>query len=190
MTDTKLITVSSLAPYKDISANIDDAERFDPYILEAQVHDIKPLLGEALYHALITAYESSPVAERFTDLIEGKDYTPTGDTYQIRFYGLTPMIAYFAYGRFLENQNYHVTRAGIKYKNAAESERVGEEKINTLSATAKGKALAYVKGLECFLSEYSTTYPEYNCVTRHTGGGLKVISVRKADYVKPYRQGQ
>lgn len=178
--DYQIIQVSDFSPYRDISANI-DAARINPFILEAQVHDLRGFLGAELYFAFLAGLESSPQVARMAELLNGKDYTPSGGAYNVRFYGLKPALIYFAYARFVLNQAYNVTRAGVKFKNYAESERVSESQINALAADAKAKANNFLENSRLFLTEFNTVYPEFSCYISTKRAGVRFFSVNKND---------
>lgn len=182
---SNLITISDLAPYRDVSANIDAAERFDPFVQDAQRFDVAPLLGAGLYLALLDGAAASPIADRWQVLLNGEDYTPDGKDYPIKFYGLKPAIVYFAYARFIENQSVNVTRAGVKYKLAANSEPVEWNVIKQLAATERSKASSYMDGVLAYLNEKTATYPEWDnsCGRQENRTSVRFFTVnRKRDF--------
>jgi len=156
MTDEILLTADDFKPYRDISENI-DFERLSPWILEAQKQEMRTFLGPALYLAMITDYDGSAFVDpRFVDLWEGVD-VPN----KYRFYGLKPVIIYFAYSRFLKNQQTVVTRYGVKHLTRDESEDAGAASLRTRLGESQSMAVSLQNDVEKFISDHRSQYPEF-----------------------------
>lgn len=91
MISEKLVTREDIAQYKQISKTPNDA-KLNECIVDAQLIDIAPLLGEKLFNKIMAAPED------YQDLLEGGDYTYSGITY--KNYGLKAVISYFVYARY------------------------------------------------------------------------------------------
>jgi hypothetical protein len=87
-----LITRSDIAKYRQISKSPNDA-KLNEMILDAQLLDLQPLIGECLYNKIL----ASP--EDYIDLLEGGIYEADGIGYTN--YGLKMTLAYFAYSRHI-----------------------------------------------------------------------------------------
>jgi len=87
-----LITRSDIAQYRQISTTWNDA-KLNELILDAQIQDIAPLLGETLYNKLL----ATPAD--YTELLDGGSYTVDGTQYTS--YGLKMVLAYYTYARFI-----------------------------------------------------------------------------------------
>lgn len=87
-----LITRSDIARYRQIAKSPNDA-KLKEMILDAQLLDIQPLLGERLFNKIIAA----PV--EFSDLLDGGIYEIDGTSYTN--YGLKMALSYFAYARYM-----------------------------------------------------------------------------------------
>ncbi|MBE99311.1 hypothetical protein [Flavobacterium coralii] len=87
-----LITRSDIAKYRQISATRNDA-KLNEMILDAQMLDVQPLLGEKLYNLIMNAPED------YTEIMDGGSYVYQGVTYNN--YGLKMVIAYYAYARYI-----------------------------------------------------------------------------------------
>lgn len=149
-----LIQFSDFAPYKDISPNIDSASRIEPYINNAQLLDIKPLLGSVFYADIV----ANPTTTDNAFLLNGGTYTWGNYTYT--FAGLKAVLVYFAYARFIQNQQINVTRFGVVYKNNSDvSERVERSAITGLANEAKEIAKAYFEECELYLSRNPQLFP-------------------------------
>lgn len=91
MLDVKLITKDDIKKYKQLSYTI-KSDNIDQFILEAQIQDVAPLLGERLFNAVIKAPED------FEALLDGGEYTVGGETFIN--YGLKACLAHYAYSRY------------------------------------------------------------------------------------------
>jgi prephenate dehydratase len=70
------------------------------------------------------------------------------------------VLAYYAYARIIENQNIHVTRFGVVFKNNADvSERVDEKTLQRLILQTRNQARAYWDECQLFLNRKSASYP-------------------------------
>ena len=87
-----LITRSDIAQYRQISKTPNDS-KLNEMILDAQLLDIQPLLGEKLFNAVMASPESYP------DLLDGGSYEYEGTTYTN--YGLKMTLTYFTYARYI-----------------------------------------------------------------------------------------
>ena len=87
-----LITRSDIARYKQISKTLHD-DKLNEQILDAQLLDIAPLIGESLFNKIV----SSP--QDHIDLLDGGIYEHDGISYTN--YGLKMVLAYFAYARYI-----------------------------------------------------------------------------------------
>ncbi len=87
-----LINRSDIARYKQIAKTPYD-DKLHEQILDAQLLDLQPLIGESLFNKILT----SP--ENHTDLLEGCVYEHEGIGYTN--YGLSMVLTYFAYARYM-----------------------------------------------------------------------------------------
>jgi hypothetical protein len=150
----QLLLVTDFATYKELSVNIDDTTRINPYILQAQQFDLKPLVGEVFYKDIL----DNPTSAENTLLLNGGAYSYQNKNYE--FSGLKIVLAYYAYARIIENQNIHVTRFGVVFKNNADvSERVDEKTLQRLILQTRNQARAYWDECHLFLNRKSISYP-------------------------------
>ncbi len=167
---TLLISLSDFTPYKAISSNINATKKLEPYILEAQEFDLRPILGEELYNALVADFELSPPLQTYADLFNGCTWTIAGHTY--KHDGLVPALCYFAYARYKLNSNTEDTAFGTVVKRNNESEPASEKQVNRQSDQARTGAMAYMNRVIKFLDDNSTDYPLWlNSCTKKKGRG-------------------
>ena len=159
--DPLLILPADFDDFRDISKNI-DPDRLNVYVRESQVKEMRSFLGDTLYLALINDYTEvgdTFSEQRFTDLWFGSDYDFKGN--QRRFYGLKPAIVYYAYSRFIKNQQVNVTRYGVKHINDENSEDETVQQVRTKTNDANSYGLLYQADAELFLNENQSDYPEF-----------------------------
>lgn len=87
-----LITRNDIAKYRQISKSPNDA-KLNEMILDAQMLDLQPLIGESLYNKILTTPED------YQELLEGSIYESDSITYTN--YGLKMVLVYFAYARHI-----------------------------------------------------------------------------------------
>ncbi len=91
MLHSKLITRSDVALYKQISSTVYD-DVFDSIVIEAQIQDLAPLLGERLFNDLTNE------PDNYVGLMNGGTYDYNGITYSN--YGIKAVLAYYFYARY------------------------------------------------------------------------------------------
>lgn len=124
MTDTLLISAADLQEVKQIPASVTYA-RLSPYMMQAQWFDIRQQLGDVFYTDMITNYSSEPYAT----LLNGGTYTDT-DNNTITFTGLSYAICYYAYAKFILNQQISVTSFGVVQKTNEFSQVLDVKSLN------------------------------------------------------------
>lgn len=87
-----LITRNDIARYRQISKTPND-DKLNEIILDAQLLDLQPLLGEKLFNKVINA------PENYEDLLAGSIYENEGISYNN--YGLKMVLAYFTHARYM-----------------------------------------------------------------------------------------
>jgi hypothetical protein len=87
-----LITRNDIARYRQISKTPNDA-KLNEMILDAQLLDLQPLLGENLFNKILA------LPEDYTELLDGCVYEKDGISYTN--YGVKMVLAYFTYARYL-----------------------------------------------------------------------------------------
>lgn len=159
--DKLLITQTEINQYRPTS-KLDD-NRVDPYILEAQVAELKPVLNDALYLDLLKYFNDPTAGANYTkyqELLKGKDWTYNGQT--IRFYGVIPVLVYESLAKFAIGNPVNYSRYGMVTKIAPQSEVVDPAVLREEVRNLKSMATTYKNGLIFFLQNNKTTYPLYN----------------------------
>jgi hypothetical protein len=87
-----LITRADIARYKQVAKTPHD-DKLNEQILDAQLLDVQPLIGESLFNKILAAPAD------YEELLEGGVYEHDGISYTN--YGLKMVAAYFAYARYI-----------------------------------------------------------------------------------------
>ena len=162
MNEELLLTQDDFKPYRDISENV-NFDRLSAWILETQKQELRAFLGPELFLLFITDWDPVNkvfVTPRFVDLWNGSDITG-----KYRFYGLKPVVVYFAYARFLKNQQTVVTRYGVKHLTRDESTDATPSSVRTRQGEAQSMAISLQNDVENYLNDNQSIYPEYNFKT-------------------------
>ena len=143
MLQTKLITRAKVQQYKQVSNSVHD-DVFDSVLIQCQIEDIAPLLGEDLFNDLINN------TSNYTDLLTGGAYTYNGITYQN--YGLEAVIAYYWYARYTMFGNVTDTPFGLMQKISGEgTQEVSQKAKDALYQYNQNSAFTIWKSVENYL---------------------------------------
>jgi hypothetical protein len=159
--DKLIVTREDMAMYRPISKNIPQ-DRVEVFINEAQILDLMPILGHALYYDFVNKFDQTgdPMYTAYQALLNGSTWISGGVT--VQHYGLKPIVAYYALARLTKNNQINLTSYGVTSKVNPQSEPVQplqlKDQINELNSVA----VAYQDQVMKFLQENSTTYPLYN----------------------------
>lgn len=153
MLSTKLITRDEIRDYKQISKTAND-DRLNDIIIQVQINELRPLLGERLFDAIQEAPQD------YDDLLNGSAYEYKGVTYQN--YGLKAVLAYYVdaywkmFGDVTSTPFGNVTKLNT---NISEPITDGFKK----SLFTMNKQSAYNIWLNVHLFIVRTEVPLYNC---------------------------
>lgn len=124
MITTPLITRAEIQLYKQLSNSIHN-DKLNELILQSQMVDLLPLLGEQLYYDVLNNTDT------YTELLDGCLYEYNGITYTN--VGLKAVLAHYTYARYSLYGDVIDTAFGLKAKlNADVSERIDTGMKKTL----------------------------------------------------------
>lgn len=100
MLDTPIITREEVQKYKQISSS-NKNDKFNQIILEAQIQDVRTLLGERLFNAVLKDVQDTGDTNGtiYTDLLNGGEYLSNDVTYYHA--GIKAVLANYVYGRYI-----------------------------------------------------------------------------------------
>ena len=177
------ITRTDFTPYRNLTVNMDDAKRLEPFILEAQRVDMPNLLGKRLYFDLVkyTASYNAGVAAAiainpnavytpttdelwFYKLLNGCTYTytwPDSSTTNKIYAGLKPVLVYLSYARFVRSDNVRSTQSGFVKKTVDFSTQITDKEIQAVASRAESDANAFFSGAEDFMADNADYFIKY-----------------------------
>ncbi|WP_116790148.1 DUF6712 family protein [Flavobacterium psychrotrophum] len=156
-----------MARYKQLAKTTHD-DKLNEQILDAQLLDLQPLIGESLFNKILAA------PQEFDDLLEGGIYEHEGISYTN--YGLKMVLCYYAYARYMMFSSAVDTPFSVVEKlsdNSRPVEPLAKKTIYNLNRETAQQVWGNVKN---YLIR--TLQPDYiGCPAKHTTGfRLKKIS--------------
>jgi hypothetical protein len=158
-----LISALDMKAYVTVSANM-PPEQLDTFIRAAQDTDLRELLGDSFYTAVL----STP--GNYNDLINGVVYND--GTNDIRFDGIKPVIVYYTWARITARGNMQHTPFNFVEKDSPWQRGVSSAQLKAEVDQARSDARKYADAMVLFLNwKKSTAAAAYqlwpgNSVTR------------------------
>ena len=152
-----LIQLTDILKFKKVSKTAD----IDIYINEAELIDLKPLLGERLYQDLV----DNVGLPKYQDLLRGTTYTDNTITYTTL--GLIPVLANFSVARYVIFSGDVDTPLGWVSKDTPYSTAISTASKKSRSKSCEQTAYEYWKSVRDFLNRNTDIYPLWQqCVNR------------------------
>lgn len=145
-----LITRDDIAKYRQIAKSPNN-DKLNESILDAQLLDLKPLLGEKLFDSIV----ANPVSHK--DLLDGGIYTHDGIEYSN--YGLRMALAYFAYARYVMFSHVTDTPYSIVEKRNPDSQPIASETKKSVFNANREMANKVWSNVRAYMSRKK--YPGY-----------------------------
>lgn len=170
-----LLTLEDIQEHKPMSKNIDWDKKVEPFIKEAQYFDLKDIVGDALYLALVQEVDTDNFV-KYGDLWKGSTYKCGGD--DTINPGLKKVLVYYSYARFLTNAPtnsvaYDMVRKENKYSEGTSRKDLAD---SVAQAQSGGRGLEF--DVIKFLNTNSSDYPLYKCPeTQGTAGRIRISTV-------------
>lgn len=138
-----------------------DGQRWEPFALEAQDLDLRPVLGDSLYFDLMSKWFNTvdTMYSSYQTLINGGSWTYGGDT--IYFDGLKPFVVYKTLARFIQNNPVNITRFGVVNKVVNGSQPVDAQIIRQVVNEMNSNAQTYQNQILLYLNDNVTTYTKF-----------------------------
>lgn len=176
-----IVTIDDLKKYRPLANEIPVA-RITPYIIEAQLNDLKPVLGDVLFWDFINKFDI-PLDLSYTkyqELLNGKLYTPAGYSGNIQYLGLIPVVSNYALARFYENNQINATRYGLVQKVEGEnSQALDFRAVSAAIDSLRSIAFGYENDVKLFLQSNKAVYSSYsdNQTNEINGTGVKFFDL-------------
>lgn len=161
-----LITRDDIAKYRQISKT-PNSDKLNEMILDAQMLDLQPLLGENLYNKLI----ASPAD--YHELLNGGIYEHQGISYTN--YGLKMVLAYFAYARHIMFSSITDTPFSVVEKLNSDSKPVEAYTKKTIYALNRDAAMQLWANVKNYLVR--TKQADFTTVNSVKASGLRFTKI-------------
>lgn len=187
-----IIDQTTFQRFEDISLNI-KPERLNVFISKAQELDLKPFLGYALYYDLLQHFNNdgtfkTDAPQPYKDLMNGTEYLDKRG-HMVLYQGLGPVMVYFTFARFIEDDAVHYTATGPVIKQREGSNALSAADITKLVQQQRSTANAYANEAERFLRDHQTDFPlwAYNAKNKTARqAGPRIRSVDRAHFNRLY----
>ena len=161
-----LITRNDIAKYRQISKTPNDG-KLNEMILDAQILDLQPIIGENLYNKLM----ASP--QDYEELLEGGIYEADGIGYTN--YGLKMVLAYFAYARYMMFSSVTDTPYSVVEKLNPDSRPVDTVAKKTIYSLNRDAAFTIWENVKRYLVR--TRHPDFIAGKMLSGKGLTLKKI-------------
>lgn len=162
-----LITRSDMARYKQMAKTTHD-DKLNEQILDAQLLDVQPLIGEGLFNKIIAA------PQEYTDLMDGGIYDHEGISYTN--YGLKMVLAYYAYARYIMFSSAIDTPFSVVEKLSDNSRPAEMQAKKTIYTLNRESALQVWGNVKNYLTR--TQHPDFiNCHNPPTTTGFRLKKI-------------
>jgi hypothetical protein len=161
-----LITRSDIAQYRQLSKTPNN-DKLNEMILDAQLLDLQPLLGENLYNKII----ASPADHE--ELLTGGIYEHDGISYTN--YGLKMVLAYFAYARYIMFSSVTDTPFSVVEKLNPDSRPAEVSSKKTIYTLNRDAAMQLWQNVRNYLIR--TKHPDFKCGNTNLSGVLRFTKI-------------
>lgn len=165
-----LIDKAEIYKYRQISKSVRD-DKINPHIEDAEFLDLRPLLGELLYHDIV----KTPTDPKYTKLLDPHTYTYEDNEYQ--HLGLKRVLSLYSYARYILMGTFTDTGFGFVQKKTQDSDSVAETSRRSIYKKDQDAAFKYFSEISLFLDRNSDDYHLWNSGCETNRGGFKINKI-------------
>ena len=166
-----LIDKTEIAIHREISRTLKN-DKINPIIEDAELLDLKPLLGEALYNDIV----DNPTTAANIKLLDPLTYTYNGTQYKHQ--GLKKVLSIFVNSRYVLSGSYVDTGFGLVQKNNQDSTPVPEASKRNIHKQDKQTATAYFNEVALYLNRNASDHPLWNSGCNTTSiSGIRISKI-------------
>lgn len=161
-----LIDKTEISKHRELSRGVRD-DKINPYIQDAEMLDLKPLLGSDLFYDMV----ENATDPKYVALLEPVDYKHTG---------LNKVLSLFAYARYVLFGSFTDTAFGFVQKSTQDSQPVGNEFKRNIHTKDRQAAMTYFSDVVRYIEENKSDYPLWgkNCGVRSVGN-IKISKITR-----------
>lgn len=152
---TLLVVQADFAPYVQVSEYGDFDALMNTHILNAQLYDIRPSLGDSFYADMVINIADV----NYIALLDGGQYTYDGNIYF--FQGLKKAVVHYAYSRYAMRGGVQDTGSGLVIKKNDWSDPLDIKQFTKESEYHKNLAVGAMNDCTLYLQRNRTAYPNY-----------------------------
>jgi hypothetical protein len=170
----KILTVNELQSFKDIGEK-PDAKKVNPIIEQAQITELKDLLGQHFYFDVLSNLEAS----NYQDLLSGSSFTCNG----ISFYqdGLKALLADYFMSKYVLQVNTNFTPFGATVKQSESSLPADRNSLKDISTQQLQLAGSRWETIKMYLDNNTILFPNWPQNNTSLGGSSseRIFRIRK-----------
>lgn len=148
-----LTSADKIREFRDLSLQI-KGNKINPVIMDAQIKDVRPLLGDDLFYKILAAPED------YTALLDPATFQ-LDDASTSYSFGLERVICEFAYARYVFNSSDISTPNGLVVKNNENATNTSIERAKELYTEQRKIAVTYWLSVERYLIHNRDLYPTF-----------------------------
>lgn len=158
-----ILKTTDVEEYRNISANFDE-DKFNSFAKEVQKIQLKNLLGQALYKALLDDLDANgdPQTEPFITLVDGGEYEYDNDL--IDYSGIRAYLAYHWLGLNVRQGDFFQAEYGnIQFNDNPQDNmtKLSSKDIDRINADYMTVATNFRNEIVQYLNENSTDFPTW-----------------------------
>lgn len=163
-----LLTRNDIAQYRQISKTPNDA-KLNEMILDAQLLDLQPLLGEKLFNTVMA------LPEDYSDLLDGGTYEKEGISYTN--YGVKMVLSYFTYARYMMFASVTDTPYSVVEKLNSDSRPVEATTKKTIYQLNRDAAFKIWESVHNWLVRTNNEEYKKSCGLGNTNQGMRFTKI-------------
>lgn len=172
-----LIDKTTIKKYRQISNSLRD-EKINPHIEDAELLDLRPLLGEEFYYELVEKVEDEDDLYT-TKLLSPYTYTYDGKKY--RHFGIERVLSLFAYARYKVDPTTD-TPFGTVEKRFNDGIAAPSTTLRDIYKRNQQEAAQYFNDIQLYLNRNNNLYPTWRsgCSSSRISGGFRISKITKS----------
>lgn len=170
-----IITISDIQRYKHIATAFNGEKNIDGYILEAQLCDLKPWLGDAFLLQLVQQRSTNTLSDENDLILRGGEYTYEGNQYYLE--GIAAFMAYSVHARYILRSSVSATQFGVVVKESDYSTPASSKQIQEIKSTSEATAEAVKQDIILLLQRLSKNYPLYKSCNSINAGRKQLFRI-------------
>lgn len=167
-----LINKNNIGEFKALSNGV-DISKIEQYIEAAQEFDLKEIICREFYFDILKNYQE----DKYQKLIHGDTYDDGDMT--VEFKGLKPVIAFFAYARYILFGNVQDTGFGFVQKTNEFSEPIQEKQKKDMRTLAIQDAMKYWKECLLYLNKKVVDFPVWKKCTESCNKNGRSLNISR-----------